>query len=388
MSVGPAGNRIIERVQPLVPLALRRRIRPLSRPVLRMLVRAEFAWWVRVSEWPRTWRRLLEGNADLYLPDHVSWRILPAKGQPYSEYNPTVRRIPGGLELAIRVSTLGSTRVTRPHVGPVLNGVRRIELGKGGEILRERLQPPVPAPNLEDIRFVPLELSRDCPVHFVGNRVLASGPDPYRTEVVLLDSDLRVLHALPSPFGRRVEKNWVPVRASATALTLLYSTLPTRLVHVDLRTGQSTVTEMERSPVPFDLHGGTPCVPLADGRLLRVGRTMHRCSNGDRFYFHYFVITDSELSEVVRSRAFRFRCPLEICNGMASLDGRLYLGFGVDDCESWVLEIDELALLDFIERNRWRPFGARSLAHLPRAYRVIKRDLAVLDNYSSASPSP
>lgn len=168
---------------------------------------------------------------------------------------------------------------------------------------------------------------------------------------------------LPSPVGKRFEKNWVPINVVNNQLHLLHSNKPTRVISVNLvnLTQESWVTENSQSGIT--LSGGSQFVLLRDFSYFRVARK--RFPLFDRGYVHisFIVAHDFEFRESAISTPFIFRdFGFEICNGLVLDESdKFYFSWGENDLRMYLGICTYSSLLSWFEHNRMNKRKKRGL---------------------------
>lgn len=273
--------------------------------------------------------------------------------------NPTITQS-GKIEIYYRKTTgalfpkaklNGISRVDNPSKN-FKNAVMRLELAEDMSISKQDTTIDLmDSPCLEDVRAISF---KDRTL-LVGTLVLTSSPNPWSSTVAIYDTVTKVTTELKSPNNRRIEKNWVPIEIKGNILRLLYSSVPTHIVEVDLITGEqknSILDGTKTSEKP--LSGGSQFVLLNNGSYLRVARKRFSVIGMGHIHLNYFVHHDTNFMEISRSRPFVFRkLGFEICNGMRlEKNGDVYLSWAENDREMFIANCSSENILDFIAANQ------------------------------------
>ena len=139
--------------------------------------------------------------------------------------------------------------------------------------------------------------------------------------------------------GRGVEKNWMPV-ADGGSPRWVYEVDPCTIRH------PGGAAERRRCELGLDhCKGGSQVVPWQDGYLCVAHETIVFEGGGcRRIYLHRFVRFDRDLNVSAVSPSWVFEDGhhgVEFCTGMVSWQGRLLIGYGVEDRQAKILVVDE-----------------------------------------------
>ena len=171
-------------------------------------------------------------------------------------------------------------------------------------------------------------------------------------------SNKRILVPSEVPGMWSLEKNWVPVMDRPHYFIKWHN--PCEIVHVDPVTGKSRVAHLGNFREGLGLpRGGSQLVPWGEGYLSIVHDSNHHKSylgHHDTFYLHRFIIWDSELNICHWSKPFSFmNIDIEFCAGLATNGDQVLITFGGGDSSSFVLQISQQALSEFLFTHRdWR----------------------------------
>lgn len=153
------------------------------------------------------------------------------------------------------------------------------------------------------------------------------------------------------------EKNWMPIRDLPYHYVRLAN--PTIVVKVDPKTGKSEeVVHKDKAPGFVDenfdlLRGSSQVVTWGDYYISLV----HTCelwltASNRKFarYCHVFVVWDKEWNIVKMSPLFSFgNYNVEFTTGLEYKDGKFYIPFALQDNFSFLMEVDESVISNFID---------------------------------------
>lgn len=158
-----------------------------------------------------------------------------------------------------------------------------------------------------------------------------------------LDAESAILSGLVVLEGLQVqehEKNWMPIVGRNAWLHSCH--LAGSVVTVDEDGEVWAVHKRGPSPpVARGWRGGGQVVPFRGGYLAVVHEV---APNGNqRAYEHRLALLDNSLAVKSYSPPFYFREPkaIEFAAGLAIVDGRVIVSFGVRDAEAWLVEMPE-----------------------------------------------
>jgi len=172
-------------------------------------------------------------------------------------------------------------------------------------------------PCLEDSRVFISQNKEFLVSTFVESSRISGGS--WKSSVGILDLESKVLYVMPSPFGVRIEKNWIPFESSKSddCINLIYQSDPLCVLKVDLKTKKLNLLNGPPSK-KARLNGGSQAVLLKNGNYIRVARRKYAWPKYGWIYFNYFVLHKPNFEEISRSKPFIFeQLGIEICNGLA-----------------------------------------------------------------------
>jgi predicted GH43/DUF377 family glycosyl hydrolase len=282
------------------------------------------------------------------------WRLSPFRivvDTPYPAFNPGLLKTDGGWLAVVRSSNLINYNdgdyvyASQPH--DAQNFVLKLPASEPGIVAQNRLDdsilrvPGSPAEyGIEDARL------------FVWRNEtwgIGAGIRPFNAQGELATTQIlfrleggRItsFEPLVSPYGRRVEKNWVPL-VDGDRLVFIYSYAP--LVLLEYRSGRLEMLHEQAasSGNTFSLRGGTPMVPWKDG-FVSLAHTERIELDGKRYYLHCFVrMNKSFRITEVSEHFFLQRRGIEFASGLASAGESLIVAYGVADQTGYMMELPE-----------------------------------------------
>jgi predicted GH43/DUF377 family glycosyl hydrolase len=163
------------------------------------------------------------------------------------------------------------------------------------------------------------------------------------------------------------EKNWVPV------LDMPYHfvkwTNPTEVIHYDIEKRETTTKVLDESkkiPMHRDLRGGTQVLRLNENQRIAIthevdlGRDVFGRKDGH--YVHRAIIWDNDWTIQHHTQEFHFMGTqtdpvtghsfhIEFATGMAFLDNRVLISYGLQDNACFVLELPKEVFTEFLMRG-------------------------------------
>jgi hypothetical protein len=175
-----------------------------------------------------------------------------------------------------------------------------------------------------------------------------------RQSVLTFDPEKRgIIDAAPIQ-SDRTEKNWMPVvledGENGEVLNLVYSVDPLVVVAYDKRSKKTEPPVLDIPELASVTRGGTQLIPWQDGWVSLVHQ-VHMVAMGDDpngkkippkgVYVHRFVTFNRNVTEVTKiGGAFHFRhVGIEFAAGLATLGGRYFVSYGVNDRQAWLSEV-------------------------------------------------
>lgn len=172
------------------------------------------------------------------------------------------------------------------------------------------------------------------------------GENFYR--MILIDVASKRSIIIPGDDPKKSEKNWVVVSEKSNSLIMLNKGKPQILVEVEMRSGRSTrliSSESIEDAANMNLNGGSSFVLIASKFYLRVARIQLPLFPIGVARISVLVMHGLDFRELARSKPFVFnKIGVDICNGMAVLNGSIYFSWGQDDMEMFLgrCSVDEL----------------------------------------------
>lgn len=212
-----------------------------------------------------------------------------------------------------------------------------------------------------------------------------------RMELSELDEDgneiSRVRIKAPGKDDSYCEKNWMPI------LDMPYHYVkwcnPIEIVKVNPETGDCETVLLKEQPQDLEyyntnnmgIRGSSQVIPWGDYRIaithmceLWVNEKGQKCGTG---YFEQFIVWDKDWNIVKLSEPFKFtEIGIEFTNGLAYKDGVFYIPFALQDNFSFMLEVKENLVYDYI-------FEGKKI----HGNYIIKGNHVVLDFFNSTSDS-
>jgi hypothetical protein len=151
---------------------------------------------------------------------------------------------------------------------------------------------------------------------------------------------------LDSPYGRKVEKNWVPI-VQGDELTFAYSLSPIELIRFNngLLEHKKIANKNEDD---FRIRGGTPFVRWKN-QFLGVVHSAHIHHQGKRYYVHHFITLNNELEILEVSEPFFIqRRGTEFASGLELDDDGVILSFGLADRACKVMKVPNAIIERYI----------------------------------------
>ena len=155
----------------------------------------------------------------------------------------------------------------------------------------------------------------------------------WKSSVGIFDLESKVFYVIPSPFGKRIEKNWIPFESNKRDgyIYLIYQSDPLCIIKLNLKNKKLNLLHGPPSNKPR-LNGGSQAVLLNNGNYIRVARRKYAWPNYGWIYFNYFVLHNPNFEEISRSKPFIFeQLGIEICNGLALNGGDLILSWAQNE---------------------------------------------------------
>ena len=233
------------------------------------------------------------------------------------------------------------------------NGVLTGLLNEEGKLLHQDFVIPVTSPPcFEDPRVITYKDS-----YILLGTVIEKESDSVNREWRLvaglyLAAQSKFLN-LPSPIGRSLEKNWVPIRIDGDSLLLQYMNNPLSVVEVNLLNGESKFMILDKEIKETSLNGGTQWIDTGQGTYLRIARKRFAMQNLGYVHLSYLVLHGQDFKEIKRSRPFIFRkIGFEICNGLAlDKNAILHFSWGEDDTKMFYGTKSLSTTLSWLDEN-------------------------------------
>ena len=146
----------------------------------------------------------------------------------------------------------------------------------------------------------------------------------------------------------RLEKNWSPFVYN-DELYLSYKLSPHTVLKCDINTGICTEMYVSKSKLPSNARGSSQIIPWKN-KYIGIAHTTITTGMMERTYVHYiFIMNENPPFEIVNSSIpFTFpkyfndwRDKIQFCCGLFIKDKYFYMSYGVADCVSFLLKVNE-----------------------------------------------
>lgn len=174
-------------------------------------------------------------------------------------------------------------------------------------------------------------------------------------------SSLLSAFVLDSPFGAKVEKNWMPVSdPESISLKFIYQVSPTiSLTYADSTNPASPQTQTQGGPIKLENYrGGSPLHPFGESnqflsvihetRFFPTRHYVNRLASWREAEGGFQIDRFSPPFVLKRALDIEFACGLVVSNG------RLFLSWGYRDREAWITHFD-LEHIDGLLSNTFAP---------------------------------
>jgi hypothetical protein len=148
------------------------------------------------------------------------------------------------------------------------------------------------------------------------------------------------------------EKNWMPILDMPYHLVKWSN--PTEVVKVDIENGTSETIFLSKTHLPNyrDFRGGSQVLPYKGGHIAiihEVDLFNNELGQKDAFYYHRFIVWDSQWNIIKISDDFNFmEARIEFCCGLAIVDDKMLITFGFQDNAAFIVESPLKLMEDFI----------------------------------------
>ena len=154
-----------------------------------------------------------------------------------------------------------------------------------------------------------------------------------------------------SPYGNKVEKNWMPL-VHANSLNFAYGLSPLEIFQVvdgKLNNGKFSKGNLPRKNAgDYQLRGGTPFVRWKNV-YLGVAHSAYIHRHGKRYYVHHFVVLNNELQiQEVSEPFFIQRKGTEFASGLELDEESVILAYGVADRGCRIVRIPDSIVEKYI----------------------------------------
>lgn len=283
----------------------------------------------------------------------VPINVLPAE-PGWSTFNPTLLEHDGQLLAVVRSSNYqivdGRYQMPAADGGQIRTRNRLVRLASDLSVVDVRT---LAGPDYPKTGYVVTGLE-DCRLRHTENGIGVSATvrdvGPFvdgRCRIATADLDvdtatLTNLRVLDSLAITKDEKNWMPVEGRGGWLYACRHNGHVMSVDADqaLAGGWQLCRRSPSPVVATRFRGGSQLVPFRDG-WLAVVHEVALIDSGQRAYEHRFVWFDNALRLARVSQPFTFLITrgIEFAAGLAVMDDRLVVSFGVRDAEAWLAEL-------------------------------------------------
>ena len=217
---------------------------------------------------------------------------------------------------------------------------------------QEILLPESLPPCLEDVRAFQYEDQ----VHLIGTwttQELDGHHFVIKQSIAIFATVTKIFRFLNSPFGLTMEKNWVPIEVIKDKLMVFYSSQPSRVLEIDLRSTETKVRSIRSHPLKIDFHGRSQFVKIPSGNFIRVASLRMPIKDFGLVHFSFLLEHNQEYEVIRISRPFLFGTPgFEICNGLQlSSESQMIFSWGCNDRASYFAKVPLPELMHWLENN-------------------------------------
>ena len=144
------------------------------------------------------------------------------------------------------------------------------------------------------------------------------------------------------------QKNWVPINYNGS-IHFIYSSDPLILLKPNFDTGECTVA-VNRQPKynMSNFRGSSQAIQFGDGYLYVVHEVIHK--DNRRYYYHRFVLVDSNLDVPKISEPFYFiDRTIEYCSGMCQVGDELWITIGYEDKRAHLIKMPVKRVVELLD---------------------------------------
>jgi hypothetical protein len=236
----------------------------------------------------------------------------------------------------------------RKTLSPLQNGIIKFNLFFDGKISNlEFIHDISTIPNYEDPRVFFLD-GQEYIVMTQVIRSVGNSKSPFQSNIVLENLTTREIVEIPSPFAKRIEKNWVPI-IDNKYITLLYGSNPVTLVEINPSNWSHNFIFTQNKSAER-LNNRTQVIKTPNSKIpyIRVASRKFAVRRYGYTPLHYFEILNENMEPMKLSRPFIFSSrKQEYCQGIAIIDSKVYLSWSEQEKYNYIgaIEIQEVIKL-------------------------------------------
>ena len=236
----------------------------------------------------------------------------------------------------------------RKNQSQLQNGIIKFNLSLDGTVSNlEFLHKVSTIPNYEDPRIFVLH-GQEYLVMTEVTSTIGILESAFKCGVVIENLQTKQIMKLRSPYGKGIEKNWVPVEDNKN-ITLLYRSNPVTLIKFEAY-GPSYELLSTQYKSRENLNNRTQVIrtPYPEIPYIRVASKKFAIRKYGYTPLHYFEILSENLQPISLSRPFIFSSrKQEYCQGIAIIDSKIYLSWSEQEKHNYIgsIEISEVVKL-------------------------------------------
>ena len=283
------------------------------------------------------------GNLNLIPMQEIKDISIPQTNGIYC-YNPTILAKDGkilGFARSTNISYLPTLdflgrSILRQQIPYLLNGIVGFELDRDFRLTKvsdfvklERV------PNLEDPKAVVINGDLQLFCNLVSKEQNEDDRAIHCSNAALSVQSGELI-VYKSPFGKNIEKNWIPFLTGKSKITFIYSVAPQILLDLDSPASGLKVRILDEVSRE-NYHGGSQAVEIAPNLFVRVARKRITLPGRKIATLSYLIFHDSNGQIIRLSKPFIFKkFGFEICNGLTIERENLIFSWGEDDIHMFV----------------------------------------------------
>lgn len=255
----------------------------------------------------------------------------------YPIYNVSIANRNGKIVAVGRVSNArvedkadlaGRPKFSKKLEGKLLNGIIKFNLTPDGKVSNLKFLHKISEiPNFEDPRVFFLKRQEFIVMTQVRSPI-GDSKSGAKCGVVVENFGTKQIIPIPSPYGKGIEKNWVPIEKD-NCVMLLYTSSPVTLIELDPNTDSyKLITTQDRSEIALNGRSQVIKSPHPEIPYIRVASKKYATRKYGYTALHYFEILSENLRPISLSRPFIFSSRRhEFCQGIAIVNSKLYLSW-------------------------------------------------------------